>query len=104
MRTSANDELGTLAENNPLTGYEPKMLLWMSSMEMTMDMTLPVKESPDSMASARFAEHSVQLWEKCQDGLSGMCNSADSERNVEEKCAKSPTSRIKKGDRASARC
>ena len=23
MRTSANEELGTLAENNPLTGYEP---------------------------------------------------------------------------------
>ena len=26
MRTSANEELGTLAENNPLTGYEPKFI------------------------------------------------------------------------------
>ena len=26
MRTSANEELGTLAENNPLTGYEPNFI------------------------------------------------------------------------------
>ena len=26
MRTSANEELGTLAENNPFTGYEPKFI------------------------------------------------------------------------------
>ena len=26
MRTSANEELGTLAENNPLTGYEPNVI------------------------------------------------------------------------------
>ena len=26
MRTSANEELGTMAENNPLTGYEPKFI------------------------------------------------------------------------------
>ena len=26
MRTSANEELGTLAENNPLTSYEPNFI------------------------------------------------------------------------------
>ena len=26
MRTSANDELGTMAENNPLTGHEPRII------------------------------------------------------------------------------
>ena len=26
MRTSANEDLGTLAENDPLTGYEPNDL------------------------------------------------------------------------------
>ena len=26
MRTSANEELGTVAENNPLTGYEPNFI------------------------------------------------------------------------------
>ena len=26
MRTSANEELGTLADNNPLTGYEPNFI------------------------------------------------------------------------------
>ena len=26
MRTSANEELGTLADNNPLTGYEPNII------------------------------------------------------------------------------
>ena len=26
MRTSANEELGTMAENNPLTGYEPNFI------------------------------------------------------------------------------
>ena len=26
MRASANEELGTVAENNPLTGYEPNFI------------------------------------------------------------------------------
>ena len=53
MRTSANEELGTVAENNPLTGYEPNDLHFSETTEFF------IQESSGDNRSLKYDDYTI---------------------------------------------
>ena len=61
IRTSANEELGTMAENNPLTGYEPNFIYNNHTSETTDTFTQEssIDSRPSNLHDLEFDDYTI---------------------------------------------